>query len=109
MTRCNTTNASGRTLTTLAEDRKFAIVAPLTLTHLPANLCHKPEMLDLAILKGVVLNLSSTEALHCLGSDHLPVLLKLGSFTGKEQTIETKTIIGWKQVSFALEEVTPLI
>ncbi|GBP14943.1 hypothetical protein EVAR_6595_1 [Eumeta japonica] len=38
-------------------------------------------------------------------SDHLPVLLKLGSFTGEEQSIETKTIIDWKRVSTALEKV----
>ncbi|GBP78980.1 hypothetical protein EVAR_58123_1 [Eumeta japonica] len=66
--RCNTTNASGRTLATLAEDHELAIIAPLIPTHLPANVHYRPEILDIA-------------------------------------TIETKTIIDWKRVSTALEEV----
>ncbi|GBP61131.1 hypothetical protein EVAR_46782_1 [Eumeta japonica] len=36
---------------------------------------------------------------------HFPVLLKLGFFTGEEQPIEIKTLIDWKRVSTALEEV----
>ncbi|GBP84008.1 hypothetical protein EVAR_15745_1 [Eumeta japonica] len=77
----------GRTLTAIAEDHELAIIAPLTPTHLSANLRHRPEILDLAVLKGVVLNLAR------------------GSFTGKEQPIEAKTIIDLKRVLTALEEV----
>ncbi|GBP37096.1 hypothetical protein EVAR_19225_1 [Eumeta japonica] len=80
-------------LTTLAEDHELTITMPFTPTHLPTNIRHKLEILDLAIIKGVVLNLSSIEILHCLGSGHLPALLKLDSITGVEQLIETKTII----------------
>ncbi|GBP23016.1 hypothetical protein EVAR_15690_1 [Eumeta japonica] len=72
---------------------------------LPANVHHRPEILDLAVLKGFVLNLSSVEILDCLGSDHLPVLLKLGSYTSEKQPIETQTIIDWKLVSAAFDEV----
>ncbi|GBP43062.1 RNA-directed DNA polymerase from mobile element jockey [Eumeta japonica] len=103
--RSNTTNTSGRMLATLAEDHDLAIIAPLTPTYLPANVRHRPNILDLAILKGVVLSLNSIETVHCLGSDHLPVLLKLGPSTGENQNIATKTIIDWKRVSTALEEV----
>ncbi|GBP53666.1 RNA-directed DNA polymerase from mobile element jockey [Eumeta japonica] len=103
--RSNTTNTSGRMLATLAEDHDLAIIAPLTPTYLPANVRHRPNILDLAILKGVVLSLNSIETVHCLGSDHLPVLLKLGSSTGENPNIATKTIIDWKRVSTALEEV----
>ncbi|GBP02278.1 Probable RNA-directed DNA polymerase from transposon X-element [Eumeta japonica] len=92
-------------LATLAEDHDLAIIAPLTPTYLPANVRHRPNILDLAILKGVVLSLNSIETVHCLGSDHLPVLLKLGSSTGENPNIATKTIIDWKRVSTALEEV----
>ncbi|GBP88435.1 RNA-directed DNA polymerase from mobile element jockey [Eumeta japonica] len=38
-------------------------------------------------------------------ADHLPILPKLGSFTGEEQPIETKTIIDWKRVSTTFEKV----
>ncbi|GBP59900.1 RNA-directed DNA polymerase from mobile element jockey [Eumeta japonica] len=96
--RSNTTNTSGRMLATLAEDHDLAIIAPLTPTYLPANVRHRPNILDLAILKGVVLSLNSIETVHCLGSDHLPVLLKLGSSTGENPNIATKTIIDWKRV-----------
>ncbi|GBP62438.1 RNA-directed DNA polymerase from mobile element jockey [Eumeta japonica] len=102
--RSNTTNTSGRMLATLAEDHDLAIIAP-TPTYLPANVRHRPNILDLARLKGVVLSLNSIETVHCLGSDHLPVLLKLGSSTGENPNIATKTIIDWKRVSTALEEV----
>ncbi|GBP60548.1 hypothetical protein EVAR_97803_1 [Eumeta japonica] len=51
-------------------------------SHLSANVRLRPEIL-FAILIGVVLNLSSIETLPCLGSDHLHVLLKLGSFTDR--------------------------
>ncbi|GBP95558.1 Probable RNA-directed DNA polymerase from transposon BS [Eumeta japonica] len=98
---CNTTNASGRTLATLAEDHELAIIAPPTPTHLPANVRHRPEILDLAVLKGVVLNLSSIETLHCLGSDHLPVLLKLDSFTVFNNDVDTA--IG------ALQHIRPVV
>ncbi|GBP82764.1 RNA-directed DNA polymerase from mobile element jockey [Eumeta japonica] len=81
--RSNTTNASGRMLATLAEDHELAIIAPLTPTYLPANVRHRPNILDLAVLKGVVLSLSLIETVHCLDSDHLPVLLKLGSSTDR--------------------------
>ncbi|GBP31637.1 hypothetical protein EVAR_84083_1 [Eumeta japonica] len=46
--RCNTTNASRRTLATLAEDHELAIITPRIPTHLPANIHHRPEILDLA-------------------------------------------------------------
>ncbi|GBP44021.1 hypothetical protein EVAR_27190_1 [Eumeta japonica] len=62
---------------------------------------HKP------LLRSDIEPCSHWGCLHCLGSDHLPVLLKLGSSTGENPNIATKTIIDWKRVSTALEEVTP--
>ncbi|GBP85034.1 RNA-directed DNA polymerase from mobile element jockey [Eumeta japonica] len=59
----NITNANGRTLATLVEDRELAIIAPLTPTHLPVNVHNRLKILDLAVLKGVVLNLNSIELL----------------------------------------------
>ncbi|GBP24721.1 Probable RNA-directed DNA polymerase from transposon BS [Eumeta japonica] len=74
-------------------------------TYLPANVRHRSEILNLVVLKGVILYLSSIETIHCFASDHVLVLLKLDSFIGEEQSFETKTIIDWKRVSTALEEV----
>ncbi|GBP07932.1 hypothetical protein EVAR_77028_1 [Eumeta japonica] len=55
-------------LATLAEDHDL-IIAPPTPTYLPANVRHRPNILDLAILKGGTKS-ELTETVHCLGSDH---------------------------------------
>ncbi|GBP02309.1 hypothetical protein EVAR_85403_1 [Eumeta japonica] len=91
--------------TLLALGMPSSSLATLTKYGLAYKRRHRPNILDLAILKGVVLSLNSIETVHCLGSDHLPVLLKLGSSTGENPNIATKTIIDWKRVSTALEEV----
>ncbi|GBP09751.1 Probable RNA-directed DNA polymerase from transposon BS [Eumeta japonica] len=50
------------------------------------------------------------ETLHRLSSDHLPVLLRLGPFTGENHTSKFKKITDWKRVSTTLEEVdTPTL
>ncbi|GBP20028.1 hypothetical protein EVAR_13794_1 [Eumeta japonica] len=51
------------------------------------------------------MDLKSIETFHHLSSDHLPVLLRLGPFTGENHTNKFKKITDWKRVSTALEEV----
>ncbi|GBP91398.1 RNA-directed DNA polymerase from mobile element jockey [Eumeta japonica] len=103
--RCDTTNINGRALATLVEDHELAIIAPLTPTHLPANIRYRPETLDLIILKGMVLNQISIETLYCLSLDDLPILLKLGSFTGTEQSIETKQLLTGRECQLRLRKL----
>ncbi|GBP43660.1 hypothetical protein EVAR_30494_1 [Eumeta japonica] len=59
----------------LAEDLHFNIVTPLTPTHYSTNDNHRPDILDIALMKGVALKLSCIETLQCLNADHRPVLM----------------------------------
>ncbi|GBP65886.1 hypothetical protein EVAR_85154_1 [Eumeta japonica] len=61
----------------LSEDIHFNIVVPLTPTHYHNNDNYRPDILDIAFMKGVALKLSRIETLQCLNSDHPPVLMRL--------------------------------
>ncbi|GBP83604.1 Probable RNA-directed DNA polymerase from transposon X-element [Eumeta japonica] len=92
------------------QDRlEFEIIAPSTATHFPNNVTHRPSTLDIALTKGVALNLNSVETVHSLLSDHRPVLLKMGPPDGGRPKPTIK-ITDWKRVSTALEKIdTPLL
>ncbi|GBP66103.1 RNA-directed DNA polymerase from mobile element jockey [Eumeta japonica] len=57
-------------------DLHFDIITPLTPTHYPNDVNRRPDILDIALLKGVALKLSCIETLQCLNSDHRPVLMR---------------------------------
>ncbi|GBP67557.1 RNA-directed DNA polymerase from mobile element jockey [Eumeta japonica] len=61
--KCNYTNRNGREMEALAESLHFDIVTPLTPTHYPNNINHRPDILDIALMKGVTLKLSCIEPL----------------------------------------------
>ncbi|GBP67598.1 Probable RNA-directed DNA polymerase from transposon X-element [Eumeta japonica] len=85
------------------------IIAPPTPNHYPDTLTSRPSTLDLAVTKGVFLYLHCIEALHCLDSDHRPVLLRMGSPASGLPKPMTK-VTDWKRVSTALEEIdTPAL
>ncbi|GBP82208.1 RNA-directed DNA polymerase from mobile element jockey [Eumeta japonica] len=101
--------SNGRKMETLAADLHFDIITPLTPTHYPNDVNRRPDILDIALLKGVALKLSCIETLQCLNSDHRPVLMRLGSLTG-DCPPTVKTITNWQKVSTALEEIdTPML
>ncbi|GBP83574.1 hypothetical protein EVAR_65662_1 [Eumeta japonica] len=62
-----------------AEDIHFYIIPPLSPTLYHNNDNYRPDILDIALMKGVALKLSCIETLQCLNSDHRPVLMRLGS------------------------------
>lgn len=74
-------------------------------THYPSNVNHRPDILDIVLLKNVTLRLRLIEALHELDSDHRPVLLHLGQDTDP-QVPQTKPIVDWHRVSHALESTS---
>ncbi|GBP90343.1 Probable RNA-directed DNA polymerase from transposon X-element [Eumeta japonica] len=82
----------------------FEIIAPPTATHFPHNVTHRPSTIDIALTKGVALNLNQIETLHKLTSDHRPVLLKMGPPDGGRPN-PTRKITDWKRVSTALEKI----
>ncbi|GBP94507.1 hypothetical protein EVAR_86174_1 [Eumeta japonica] len=87
------------------QDRlEFKIIAPSTATYFPYNDSNRHSTLDIALTKGVALNLNSIETLHSLYSDHRPVLLKMGPPDGG-RPISTIKIADWKKVSTAFEKI----
>ncbi|GBP40816.1 Probable RNA-directed DNA polymerase from transposon BS [Eumeta japonica] len=106
---CEIPNTNGTNLYKLSKDLKFEIIAPPTPTHYPDTLTSRPSTLDLAVTKGVSLYLHCIEALHCLDSDHRPVLLRMGPPAGGLPKPMSK-VTDWKRVSTALEEIdTPAL
>ncbi|GBP11615.1 RNA-directed DNA polymerase from mobile element jockey [Eumeta japonica] len=106
---CNYTNRNGRVMEALVESLHYDIITPLTPTHYPNNTNHRPDILDIALMKGVALKLSCIEPLQWLNSDHRPVLKRLGSLIA-DSPPTTKIITNWQKVSTALEEIdTPTL
>ncbi|GBP46928.1 hypothetical protein EVAR_30960_1 [Eumeta japonica] len=82
-------NTNERALDTLAKNYGPGDIVPLTSTHLRLNSNHRPEILDIGILKGVAMNRGLIETFHRLESDNLPVILRLGSLTVSKKDIST--------------------
>ncbi|GBP01282.1 hypothetical protein EVAR_72711_1 [Eumeta japonica] len=66
----------------LERDLHFHILTSLTPIYYPNNINHRPDILDIALMKGVALKLGCIEPLHWLNSDHRPVLMRLSSLFG---------------------------
>ncbi|GBP89489.1 RNA-directed DNA polymerase from mobile element jockey [Eumeta japonica] len=83
--KCNYTNYNGRKMEALAEDLHFNIITPPTPTFYHNNVRYRPDILDIALMRGIRLSYRG-----------LPPL--------------RKTITSWKKVSAALEETdTPVL
>ncbi|GBP92498.1 RNA-directed DNA polymerase from mobile element jockey [Eumeta japonica] len=59
--KCNYTNYNGRKMEALAEDLHFNIITPPTPTFYHNNVRYRPDILDIALMKGVALKLSCIE------------------------------------------------
>ncbi|GBP32093.1 RNA-directed DNA polymerase from mobile element jockey [Eumeta japonica] len=101
---CPVLDYNGDKLDRLQDRLDFEIIAPPTATHFPHNVTHRPSTIDIALTKGVALNLNQIETLHKLTSDHRPVLLKMGPPDGGRPN-PTRKITDWKRVSTALEKI----
>ncbi|GBP86527.1 RNA-directed DNA polymerase from mobile element jockey [Eumeta japonica] len=101
---CAVMDENGEKLDRLQDRLEFEIIAPSTATYFPYNDSNRPSTLDIALTKGIALNLNSIETLHRLSSDHRPVLLKIGPPDGG-RPISTTKIANWKRVSTAFDRV----
>ncbi|GBP64077.1 RNA-directed DNA polymerase from mobile element jockey [Eumeta japonica] len=101
---CAIMDQNGEKLDRLQDRLEFEIIAPSTATYFPYNDSNRLSTLDIALTKGVALNLNSIETLHSLLSDHRPVLLKMGPPDGG-RPISTIEITDWKRVSTAFEKI----
>ncbi|GBP52355.1 hypothetical protein EVAR_37742_1 [Eumeta japonica] len=88
----------------LAEKLYFNVVIPPTPAHFADNDNHRPDILDIVLLKGAALKVSCIEPLQFLNSDHRHVLMRLGSLT-KDCPPLVKTITNWQEVSTELKEI----
>ncbi|GBP90607.1 RNA-directed DNA polymerase from mobile element jockey [Eumeta japonica] len=59
--RCNYTNANGRKMIDLAKDLHFDVIAPPTQTYFPNNVRNRPDILDIALMRRVALNVRCIE------------------------------------------------
>ncbi|GBP44953.1 Probable RNA-directed DNA polymerase from transposon BS [Eumeta japonica] len=75
--KCNYSNRNSREMESLLTYLHFNIVTPLTPTYYPNNINHRPDILDIALMKGVALKLGCIEPLQWLDSDHRPVLMSI--------------------------------
>ncbi|GBP38913.1 hypothetical protein EVAR_95662_1 [Eumeta japonica] len=91
---CNYSNRNGRKMVVLAEDLHFNIVTPLTPIHYLSNDNHRPDILDIALMKGVSLKLGCIETLQCLDSDYRPVFMRL-DFLAEDCPPLKNTITNW--------------
>ncbi|GBP85168.1 hypothetical protein EVAR_61013_1 [Eumeta japonica] len=82
----------------------FNALLPLIPTRFLDNNQHKPDILDIALVKRVALRLGGIETLQLLNADHRPMLLKLCPLIG-DRPNPVKTITNWKIVSVTLEKM----
>ncbi|GBP63899.1 Probable RNA-directed DNA polymerase from transposon BS [Eumeta japonica] len=102
-------NPGDNKLPRLSKKLKLDIIALLIPTHYPDDLVSRLSITDIAITKGVALNVNCIEPIHRFVSDHRPVLLRMGPPTGGCLKPMIR-IIEWKRVSAVLEEVdTPAL
>ncbi|GBP16760.1 hypothetical protein EVAR_13374_1 [Eumeta japonica] len=103
------TNRNGREMEALVEDLHFNIVTPLTPTHYPNDVNRRPDILHIALMKGVALEVSFMEPLQYFNLDHRLVLMRLSCLIG-DCLPSVKTITNWQKVSSVLEEIdTPIL
>ncbi|CAK1596835.1 unnamed protein product [Parnassius mnemosyne] len=97
----NLNNPNGNILCGLTERLNFDVIAPESPTHYPFITSHQPDVLDVAILKDIRLNINSIETFIELCSDHRPIVLELGRSAG--EVPQTKTIVDWRKLKVKLE------
>lgn len=95
---CRVSNQSGIKLRELFynSNNAFEILAPISPTHIPDQLNHEPDILDIALIKNVQHNLT-INTLNALDSDHLPVLL---NFNHRIEHAEPRTFLNYQNANW---------
>lgn len=70
-------NSAGRALQEDAENSNYEVLSPGAPTHYPMNPMHRPDVLDVALVKNVQFPIAIGE-LYDIETPHLPILLVLG-------------------------------
>lgn len=107
---CLSTTSRGTLLESLSDPLGFDIIAPLNPTHYPRNPDHRPDILDIVLLKNITLRLCSLEVLHELDSDHRPVIVSFaprnGTSSSQNSQPQTKKVTDWSRLEKALNSIS---
>ncbi|XP_037299029.1 uncharacterized protein LOC119190705 [Manduca sexta] len=80
---CNCTNGRGAALESCLDEIDMSILVPSEPTHYSfIDDSYRPDILDIALVRNVCLNVRSLRVLHELDSDHRPVILDLAPHNG---------------------------
>ena len=77
---CRADNANGHTLRKFILKSGVTLIAPDEPTHFPTTLSHRPDILDIMLLKGIP-SYPTPKVHSCLSSDHSPVTFTLYGLT----------------------------
>lgn len=97
----HSTNQAGKTLFDHATINDYNILAPDSPTHFPTIRNHRPDVLDIALVK---LNLHTRITnLNALSSDHNPILLEISGSPISSLPPSTNRFINWKSFTNMLQ------
>lgn len=100
---CNSSNPNGNILRKALEDENWMLHAPDGPTHLPMQINHTPDILDIALTNNVLLGMEQL-VLNRLNSDHLPVLLKLRGNTLNDIS-KSRTSLNWSRLKESIGNI----
>jgi len=96
-------NATGRILFDHVQQSDYVISAPTSPTYYPTNPNHRPDILDIALLR--LPYLTTIQNLNELSSDHNPILLETSANPITSSPTTTNSFINWKKFNNILTNV----
>ncbi|KAJ8703717.1 hypothetical protein PYW07_013011 [Mythimna separata] len=97
----------GRELFNYVEARGYTVSGPETPTHYPDNPLHMPDVLDIAIHRGLHCQIAQEVIDDDLQSDHQPVLVVLAGMPTRLKPLAPRRLTDWTLFSEKLEATTP--
>lgn len=94
-------NSAGRALQEDAENSNYEVLSPGAPTHYPTNPMHRPDVLDVALVKNVQFPIAIGE-LYDIDTPHLPILLVLGVEADLTSAPRPRTKTDWHKYQLEL-------
>lgn len=91
----HTINQAGISLYQHASSNDYSILAPDSPTHFPTNPHHRPDVLDIALLK--TNHHTQINNFNCLSSDHNPIVIEFSSSPISSTPPSPTRFINWKK------------
>jgi len=100
-------NSSGRILNNYLDNRQdTTVAAPTSPTHYPDNPNHRPDILDIALLKTGHLNFHLENFPEALSSDHSPIILNLRNRASQLSPPKPLHITDWNKFEEQINEAS---